>query len=161
MISSRFRAHLAEFVVSVHTGLRLGEQYTVTSDQVHLDRKAIELDVTKNGSPTTVHLNATAGAAIETLERGSPTNPVFPRQSDKYFDTRSWFVPCLKEAGITGYTWHSNRHSFCSWFSMAGASTEEIQEAAGHKTIQMADRYSHLSPAHRLSVVERIATATG
>jgi hypothetical protein len=27
---------------------------------------------------------------------------------------------------------------------------------AGHKTITMAARYSHLSPAHKLSVVERI-----
>jgi hypothetical protein len=40
---------------------------------------------------------------------------------------------------------------------MAGASTKEIQEAAGHRTITMAARYAHLSPAHRLSVVERIA----
>jgi hypothetical protein len=44
---------------------------------------------------------------------------------------------------------------------MAGASIKEIQEAAGHKTITMSARYSHLSPAHKLSVVERIAgTAT-
>jgi hypothetical protein len=39
---------------------------------------------------------------------------------------------------------------------MAGATIKEIQEAAGHKTITMAARYSHLSPAHTLSVVERI-----
>jgi site-specific recombinase XerD len=38
-----------------------------------------------------------------------------------------------------------------------GASIEEIQEAAGHKTISMPARYSHLSPEHQLSVVERIA----
>lgn len=42
---------------------------------------------------------------------------------------------------------------------MAGASIKEIQEAAGHKTITMSARYSHLSPAHKLSVVERIAGA--
>jgi site-specific recombinase XerD len=43
---------------------------------------------------------------------------------------------------------------------MAGASIKEIQEAAGHKTITMSARYSHLSPAHRLSVVERIASSS-
>jgi len=43
---------------------------------------------------------------------------------------------------------------------MAGASIKEIREAARHKTITMAARYSHLSPAHRLSVVERIASAS-
>jgi site-specific recombinase XerD len=66
---------------------------------------------------------------------------------------------CLEEAGISGYVWHCNRHTFCSWLAMAGASIKEIQEAAGHKTITMSARYSHLSPAHRLSVVERIASA--
>jgi hypothetical protein len=45
------------------------------------------------------------------------------------------------------------------WLAMAGASIKEIQEAAGHKTITMAAWYSHLSPAHKLSVVERIARA--
>jgi hypothetical protein len=43
---------------------------------------------------------------------------------------------------------------------LAGASIKEIQEAAGHKTIMMAARYSHLSPEHRLSVVDRIASQT-
>ena len=55
--------------------------------------------------------------------------------------------------GLSGYVWHSNRHTFCSWLAMAGASIKEIQEAAGHKSIIMPARYSHLSPAHRLSVV--------
>jgi hypothetical protein len=40
---------------------------------------------------------------------------------------------------------------------MAGVSIKEIQEAAGHKTITMSARYSHLSPEHKQSVVERIA----
>jgi integrase len=37
-------------------------------------------------------------------------------------------------------------HTFCSWLSMAGVSIKEIQELAGHKTIAMSARYSHLSP---------------
>jgi site-specific recombinase XerD len=45
---------------------------------------------------------------------------------------------------------------FCSWLAMAGASIKEIQEAAGHKSITMSARYSHLSPAHKESVVERL-----
>jgi hypothetical protein len=40
---------------------------------------------------------------------------------------------------------------------MAGASTKDIQDAAGDKTIAMAARYSHLSPAHKRSVVDLIA----
>jgi integrase len=163
VISKRFPEHLAEFVVSVHTGMRLSEQYSCTWSQVHFDRRTIELTKTKNGSARTVHLNSDAVAALESLRRPKqrPTDPVFPREGDKgRFDTRSWFQPCLEEAGISGYVWHCNRHTFCSWLAMAGASIKEIQEAAGHKTITMSARYSHLSPAHRLSVVERIASVS-
>jgi integrase len=159
-IKKLFPEHLAEFVVSVHTGMRLSEQYTVEWSQVHLDRRAIDLTKTKNGYQRTVHLNETAIAFIQSA-RGHgqrPRDRVFPRDSANRFDNRSWFHPCLVEAGITDYVWHSNRHTFCSWLAMAGASTKEIQEAAGHRTIAMAARYAHLSPAHRLSVVERIST---
>ena len=161
VISKRFPEHLAEFVVSVHTGMRLSEQYTCTWSQVHLDRRTIELSKTKNGSARTVHLNSDAVEAIESLrqpnQHGSDT--VFPREGSKSsFDTRSWFHPSMEDAGIIDYVWHCNRHTFCSWLAMAGASIKEIQEAAGHKSITMSARYSHLSPEHKLSVVERIAS---
>jgi len=156
-ISNLFPEHLAEFIVSVHTGMRLSEQYSLTWSQVHFDRRSIDLTKTKNGSARTGHLNASAIEALESVRVDEhPKGKVFPRNG-KDFDTRSWFHPCLKEAGVTGYVWHCNRHTFCSWLAMAGATIKEIQEAAGHKTISMAARYSHLSPAHRLSIVERIA----
>ena len=108
-----------------------------------------------------MHLNADALKAIGSLKQPlqKASDPVFPREgSQGRFDTRSWFQPCLEEAKIASYVWHSNRHTFCSWLAMAGASIKEIQELAGHKTITMSARYSHLSPEHRLSVIDRIAT---
>ncbi|HEY4357967.1 MAG TPA: site-specific integrase, partial [Acidobacteriaceae bacterium] len=158
-IQARFPEHLAEFIVSVNTGMRLSEQYSLTWGQVHLDRRTIDLTKTKNGSARTVHLNADSVAALKTLHKKTTksSDMVFPRQGPR-FDTRSWFVPSLEDANITGYVWHSNRHTFCSWLAMAGASIKEIQELAGHKTITMSARYSHLSPEHRLSVIDRIAS---
>jgi integrase len=167
VIAKRFPEHLAEFIVSVHTGMRLSEQYTVQWMQFHPDRRTIELTKTKNGHARTVHLNADAVAAIESVKRQGQrgSDRMFPREGTQdRFDNRSWYVPCLKDAQITGAMWHTNRHTYCSWLAMAGATIKEIQEAAGHKTITMAARYSHLSPAHKLSVVERIvrtSTSTG
>ncbi|CAN5675561.1 hypothetical protein BH10ACI4_BH10ACI4_11450 [soil metagenome] len=159
VIERRFPEHLAEFIISVSTGMRLSEQYSLTWAQVHLDRRTIDLTKTKNGSARTVHLNADSVAAFQTLKHKlhKPIDPVFVRQGPR-FDTRSWFVPCLQDAEIEGYVWHCNRHTFCSWLAMAGASIKEIQELAGHKTITMSARYSHLSPEHRLSVIDRIST---
>jgi integrase len=163
-IRKLFPDHLPEFVVSVNTGMRLTEQYTCTWSQVDFSRRAIDLTETKNGTARTIHLNVDAVAAIKTLQRTGQksTDKVFPRLgTESRFDTRSWFVPCLEAAKIAGYVWHSNRHTFCSWLAMAGATIKEIQELAGHKTITMSARYAHLSPDHKLSVIDRIAaTAT-
>jgi integrase len=162
IIAERFPKRLAEFVVSVNTGMRLSEQYTLAWSQVHFDRRTIDLTETKNGTSRTIHMNSDVVKALEQCKAGKvkASARVFPRLGPT-FDTRSWFVPCLADAKIKSYVWHSNRHTFCSWLAMAGATIKEIQELAGHKTITMSARYSHLSPAHRLSVVERISsTAT-
>jgi integrase len=166
-IAQKQPEHLASFVVSVHTGMRLSEQFTVTWSQVHFDRKTIELTQTKNGDERTVHLNIVALEALKSLKKPGQKRtdrvfPVYENNHENNFDYRSWFNPCLKEAGISEeYTWHGNRHTFCSWLAMADASTRQIQEAAGHKTLAMAARYAHLSPSHRLSVVEWIALPHG
>ena len=172
VVKKRFPEHVAEFVVSTYSGMRLSEQYTIDWSQVNTDRRAIDLDITKNGSARTVHLNADALAAIESTRRPGQkrTDRVFPRldrkepseRKQERFDNRSWFEACVKEAGIPRITWHGLRHTFCSWIAMAGATTREIMEAAGHKTMSQAARYSHLSPQHTQSVVDRIAgTRTG
>jgi site-specific recombinase XerD len=65
-VSELFPEHVVEFVVSVHTGMRLSEQYTAAEwSQYHKDRRAIELMKTKNGHQRTVHLNQDAIDAIE------------------------------------------------------------------------------------------------
>lgn len=160
VIENRYPQHLAEFVVSVHSGMRLTEQYTVTWNQVDLERKAIRLSKTKNGSAREVRLNADVIDAIKSLRHKGQrrTHRVFPNPV-KDFVTDDWFHPCLKAAKIADYVWHCNRHTFCSWLAMHGASIKEIQVAAGHKTIQMAAKYAHLSPTHNQGVVDRISSA--
>jgi len=85
--------------------MRLTEQYSCTWAQVDFRRRTIDLTKTKNGSPRTVHLNADAMDAIETMKRPKQklSDPVFPREGSKgRFDTRSWFQLCLEEAKISG-----------------------------------------------------------
>jgi integrase len=156
-IAELFPEHVAAFVVSVHTGMRLSEQFGCTWRQLHVDRKTIELRDTKNSEPRTIHLNKAALDAIKSLrpKQPKPNDVVFP-SATKDYDTGNWFAPCLEAAGVEDYTWHNNRHTFCSWLAMAGASIKEIQEAAGHKSIIMSARYAHLSPAHTASVVDRL-----
>jgi len=136
------------FAVSVYTGMRWSEQFSLTWGEVDLKRCVIRLSETKNSSPRNVPLNSIALAALkeqQTMVSHNPGDPVFPLPGPSS-DWRWWFQPALDEARITDYTWHSNRHTFCSWLAMAGCSMKDIQTLAGHKTITMAARYAHLSP---------------
>jgi integrase len=158
-VRNLFPEHAAEFIVSVHTGMRLSEQYTITWSQVHLDRREIRLLKTKNGSSRTVSLNSDAVNALRSVQHKGqcPNNRVFPRDGST-FDNRSWLNPCYEEAKVEDATWHSARHTFCSWLALQGASAHEIMAAAGHKTLSVSARYTHLNPKHTQSVVERIST---
>jgi integrase len=166
IIRRRFPEHEAEFIVAVHTGMRLSEQYTVTWGQVNFERREITLYETKDGTGRRVqtgrrvHLNEDAIAALRSLQRPGqrPKDPVFPRQGPT-FDTRSWMKPCWEEAKIDDAVHHTARHTFCSWLAEKGASAHEIMAAAGHKTLAVSARYTHLNPKHTQSVVDRIATA--
>lgn len=144
------------FVISVYTGMRWGEQFSLTWGQVDLRRRIIRLMQTKNGSARNVPLNSIALDALrkqQGMVAHKPADPVFPKAGDY---CRFWFEPAIKEARISDYTWHCNRHTFCSWLAMAGVSIKEIQTLAGHKTITMAARYAHLSPDAAASASERM-----
>jgi integrase len=149
------------FIVSVYTGMRWGEQFSLEWGQVDLKRKVVRLTKTKNGSARNVPLNSVALEALTKQRKAVPHDadkPVFPRPGPRS-DCRWWFEPALTEVKISDYTWHNNRHTFCSWLAMAGVSTKEIQVLAGHKTITMAARYAHLSPEATASASERLVMA--
>ena len=149
------------FVVSVYTGMRWGEQYSLTWAQVDLKRKVVRLTTTKNGSARNVPLNSVTLDALlgqQTIVPHEAEDMVFPRPGPSS-DCRWWFAPALMEAKIADYTWHNNRHTFCSWLALAGVSIKEIQVLAGHKTITMAARYAHLSPEATASASERLVIA--
>ena len=148
------------FILSVYTGMRWGEQFSLEWSQVDLKRKIIRLTKTKNGSARNVPLNAVALEALKQQREAvvyEAGDPVFPRPGPRS-DCRWWFEPALREAKISEYTWHNNRHTFCSWLAMVGVSTSEIQVLAGHKTITMAARYAHLSPDATAAASEKLVS---
>jgi integrase len=106
-----------------------------------------------------VSLNADAIAAIKSVQHTgqSSKDRVFPCEGPT-FDNRSWLNPCYEDAKVEGASWHTARHTFCSWLALKGASAHEIMAAAGHKTLAISARYTHLNPKHTKSVVDRIST---
>lgn len=158
--SDRF---LNETEIAVNTGMRRGEQFSIRWSQVDLPGKKLRLLKTKNGSPRTIPLNSIALAAFKRqLKVSAHHTHVFLNDEGEPFANkarRHWFEDALKAAKIREFTWHDQRHTFCSRLAMAGVPLKTIQELAGHKTIQMTARYAHLSPDHLQDAVELI-TAT-
>ena len=157
--------HLDALDISLNTGMRQSEQFSLHWRQVDLQRRMLHLPKTKNGKPRHIPLNAVAVAAFERLRTkdGKASSPVFPNgreENQAVQGTRGWFKDAVTRAAIHEYTWHCNRHTFASRLVMAGVSLRTVGELLGHRTAQMVMRYSHLAPEHTQDAVDRLV-ATG
>ncbi|HEX4037758.1 MAG TPA: site-specific integrase [Acidobacteriaceae bacterium] len=156
-ITKQFPEHLPELTVSLGTGMRLSEQYSLTWEQIDFARKEINLEQTKNGSARTIPMNSDVLQAFEILHEmdapASPSSRIFLLHSPRY-----WFATALAEARIARYRWHDNRHTFCSRLAMRGENMKVIQQLAGHKTIQMSARYAHLGEKNLRTAIEGLST---
>jgi integrase len=148
---------LLELDVALHSGMRLGEQFSLTWDQVDIANRNLHLDITKNGSSRYVRLNTAAIAALAQLKRRHDRlrypadSPVFSIKNPS-----KWFSAAVERAGIEGVTWHTLRHTFASRLVMAGVNLKTVKDLLGHKTIRMTARYAHLAAHHLKAAVELI-----
>lgn len=61
-----------------------------------------------------------------------------------------------KRAGIKGVNLHTLRHTFASHLIMKGVDPRTVQEYLGHSTIQVTEKYSHLSKSHKRDAIEAL-----
>jgi integrase len=61
-------------------------------------------------------------------------------------DVKRSFQTALRRVGIEDFRFHDLRHTSCSHLTMRGAPIQAVQDHAGHSSIKMTMRYSHLSP---------------
>ena len=128
-----------------------------TRRDVDMTRRDLRVRDTKNGESRTIPANSVVMAELERIRPRRATGMVFPRPKGGQGTIKPrWFEAVIAEAGIEDYTWHNNRHTFCSWLAIAGVPLRTIQVLAGHKTISMTARYSHLSPDHKGSEMEKL-----
>ena len=147
-------------ILAMSTGGRQSEIWGLSWKCVDLKNGFITFEETKNDEPRSVPLT---GHALEMmLERSKTrrieTNLVFPSRVDpqKHFNFRRPFVMALKAAHIEDFRWHDLRHCAASYLVMAGVDMRTVAEILGHKTIQMTQRYAHLSPEHLKDAVAKM-----
>lgn len=146
-------------VLALATGMRRGEILSLTWNQVDLDRGSVTLQRTKNDQFRAIPLTGHARDLIGQLhnEDARRDDLLFPGKSKKApVDIKGPWITALKRAEIEDFRFHDLRHTAASYLAMNGATTSEIAEVLGHKTLQMVMRYTHLSEAHTTEVVERM-----
>lgn len=143
-------------VLALSTGARRNEILSLKWDNIDFKRQVITLEETKNGERRLLPLQGYAYDLIFELfkNRNVFSDYLFPSDSvSKPVDiTKSW-ERALEKARIEDFRFHDLRHSAASYLAMDGASITDIAEVLGHKTLQMARRYAHLSEAHTKKVV--------
>lgn len=158
----------------MHTGLRRSELLGLKWPDVDLDagalsvQRSLDKDGTFNppkrrNSRRTLKLTRASVEALrahrvrqneERLRLGSlweDQDLIFPNQTGKPMNADNLyhrgFKPLLKRAGLSGFTFHSLRHTCATLLLSKNVNPKIVSEMLGHATIsQTMDTYSHVMP---------------
>lgn len=85
-----------------------------------------------------------------------PATPwVFARKNGaRVEDLSEGFLGACKRSGITDFGIHDLRHTCAAWLASAGVPLIGIRDVLGHSTIQMTEKYAHLTPARVRDAVD-------
>ena len=141
-------------LLSLHTGLRMGEMASLKWSHIDLDRGIIRVMDPKGGKGRAAFMTEKLKAMFEVMKRGESKDYVFTRKDGGALEEmpRLFFevVVDLKfNKGITDtrqkVVAHTLRHTFASWLVEAGVDLYTVKELMGHSVMAMTERYAHLS----------------
>jgi len=161
MSSQVYGDHLSPMVLLIlNTGLRRGEAFSLTWDNVDTDKHLLTVSghVAKSGKPRHVPLNQEAIDVLEVWRDQTPAaGLIFPGKNGGRLDNvNSAWRSVLKSAGIENFRFHDTRHTFASKLVMRGVDLYVVKELLGHATIEMTERYAHLAPEHKAAAVAKL-----
>jgi integrase len=146
-------------ITVLHTGLRRGELFTLTWQDVDLKLGKIRVVHAKNGERREIPMTDTLRTTLQQLPRHLASDHVFPGKTGRgLVDIRKRFYRALREAKIEGFVFHDLRHTFASHLVMAGIDLMTVKEFLGHKDIKMTLRYAHLAPDYKRAAINRLDT---
>lgn len=160
--SVTYADHLKPMViVSLNTGLRRGELFTLQWSDVNLTEKYLTVRGSNAKSLRTRHipLNDAVKSCLTRWKEQSERSDglVFPGSAGTPLDNvnTAWRA-VLVDAKVAKFRWHDMRHDFASQLVMVGVDLNTVRELLGHADLQMTLRYAHLSPDHKATAVMRL-----
>ena len=142
-------------LLSLHTGLRAGEIFSLRWEDIHWDNETILVRDPKSGRNRYAYLTSATKAMLDTRRpiatcdlifhqaNGSPLKEV-SRTFERIVEELGWNKgqadPRLK------VVFHTLRHTFASWLVQQGTPLYTVAKLMGHSTLAMTERYAHLAP---------------
>ena len=143
-------------LLSLHTGARAGEIFSITWGSVNFENEVITAKDTKSGKNRFLYMTNEVKAMLERRFTGHAINDfVFhDRNGEKIKLVSKTFDRTIEKLGFNEgitdrrdkATFHTLRHTFASWHVQNGTDLYTVKELLGHSTIALTERYSHLRP---------------
>ncbi len=146
-------------LIALSTGARYSEITNLTWKNIDLKHRQFHFLDTKNGEDRGVAITSNIYNELIKFKKVQNIN------SDYLFATndgktviylRGQFERAVKKAKLENFHFHDLRHTAASFLAKGGASLLEIATILGHKTLQMVQRYSHLTKNHTATVLENM-----
>ena len=157
-LSRRSSSYVPVFVLSANTGMRWSEQLRSRVGDYEPTTRMLAVHQQKDRNKPKIRYVPLSKKAPEPMGNwpGQSCRRLCCASIPKARVTKGGMLvePALKEAGIEDYHWHDNRHTACSRWVMGGVPLALVAHYAGHSTIQMTMRYSHLVPKVNQAAVD-------
>lgn len=140
---------------TLFTGMRRGELFKLTWDDVDFNRGMITLREPKGGKTQTIPISSQALDVLRGLEPASTY--VFPgKNGEQRTDFKGPWRRIRKAAGLPdNFRFHGLRHHFASTLVSNGVDLCVVQALLTHKDSRTTQRYSHLKPGALREAAQR------
>lgn len=144
--------HITPMVLlSLNTGMRQGELFSLAWESVDLSLKTITVlaSHSKGNKTRVIPLNGEAHAVLTTIKPDLAKGFVFksPVTGGRFNNVKKAWAEITKAAGVPDLRWHDLRHDFASQLVMKGAPLFTVQKLMGHANSRMTQRYAKLAPS--------------
>ena len=151
-------------LLSLHSGLRAGEIFSLTWSDVDIAQRTIRVVDPKHRTRM-AYMTRTAASMLRSLGPGRPNDLIFAtRHGGRIPEVSHSFELAVDDVGLNDdvvdrrdkVVFHTLRHTYASWLALSGVELYVIAELLGHSTLEMTRRYSHLAPGKKQNAVDHI-----
>ncbi len=143
---------------ALHTGLRSGDIFRLLWEDIDTHEDQFKIIVRKTQQELELPIAEELTEVLEKWRAIKRCPYVFYNQltGDRFHDVKAALKKAVKEAGLSGITWHTFRHTFATRLIARGTDIVTVKELLGHAEIKTTMRYAHTSREAKRNAVTRL-----